>query len=105
MYRRMELQMPEAIGIKCGRLDRIKPETRQGYILLCALLWSTIAFLLVQHFVLSTVVVVGQSMMPALKPGDCCLVNCWLPRSEEHTSELQSQSNLVCRLLLEKKTT
>src|SRR2546430_6232973 len=26
------------------------------------------------------------------------------PRSEEHTSELQSQSNLVCRLLLEKKT-
>src|SRR5688572_6158336 len=26
-----------------------------------------------------------------------------MPRSEEHTSELQSQSNLVCRLLLEKK--
>src|SRR5688572_30984823 len=26
-----------------------------------------------------------------------------LRRSEEHTSELQSQSNLVCRLLLEKK--
>src|SRR2546430_7548997 len=26
----------------------------------------------------------------------------WM-RSEEHTSELQSQSNLVCRLLLEKK--
>src|SRR2546430_9730000 len=37
----------------------------------------------------------------------------WIPprrdiadhRSEEHTSELQSQSNLVCRLLLEKKNT
>src|SRR2546430_5187780 len=27
----------------------------------------------------------------------------WNGRSEEHTSELQSQSNLVCRLLLEKK--
>src|SRR3990167_10170334 len=26
-----------------------------------------------------------------------------VPRSEEHTSELQSQPNLVCRLLLEKK--
>src|SRR5438093_8723324 len=26
-----------------------------------------------------------------------------LPRSEEHTSELQSLTNLVCRLLLEKK--
>src|SRR2546430_12633139 len=31
----------------------------------------------------------------ALQIADC--------RSEEHTSELQSQSNLVCRLLLEKK--
>src|SRR6516165_12050480 len=38
------------------------------------------------------------------------LRGCWRPaegqeedaRSEEHTSELQSQSNLVCRLLLEK---
>src|SRR5688572_12750402 len=30
-------------------------------------------------------------------PGAC------YDRSEEHTSELQSQSNLVCRLLLEKK--
>src|SRR2546430_11351501 len=28
---------------------------------------------------------------------------CFALRSEEHTSELQSQSNLVCRLLLEKK--
>src|SRR2546430_9946561 len=27
----------------------------------------------------------------------------WPERSEEHTSELQSQSNLVCRLLLEQK--
>src|SRR5256885_8478652 len=29
----------------------------------------------------------------------------WLDRSEEHTSELQSPCNLVCRLLLEKKKT
>src|SRR2546430_6047290 len=29
-------------------------------------------------------------------------ITAW-PRSEEHTSELQSQSNLVCRLLLENK--
>src|SRR5256886_4107396 len=37
-------------------------------------------------------------------PKSCCfksaITSC---RSEEHTSELQSQSNLVCRLLLEKK--
>src|SRR5688572_32307227 len=43
------------------------------------------------------------------RPGD--LVRHWVEeridaaRSEEHTSELQSQSNLVCRLLLEKKKT
>src|SRR2546430_10206835 len=49
--------------------------------------------------------------------GKCCRHTCktfngclfvfeselWIYRSEEHTSELQSQSNLVCRLLLEKK--
>src|SRR2546427_13286774 len=38
----------------------------------------------------------------------CCGLRSYDPkgkstRSEEHTSELQSQSNLVCRLLLEKK--
>src|SRR2546430_8710682 len=33
----------------------------------------------------------------------CCRGNA-AAESEEHTSELQSQSNLVCRLLLEKKT-
>src|SRR5260370_32008772 len=31
--------------------------------------------------------------------------NRWWDRSEEHTSELQSHLNLVCRLLLEKKKT
>src|SRR5438132_5429130 len=30
-------------------------------------------------------------------------LRCASPRSEEHTSELQSHSDLVCRLLLEKK--
>src|SRR2546430_11506359 len=32
----------------------------------------------------------------------CFSLSCTRTRSEEHTSELQSQSNLVCRLLLEK---
>src|SRR5690606_39440584 len=32
-----------------------------------------------------------------------CAANTLRPRSEEHTSELQSRENLVCRLLLEKK--
>src|SRR2546427_6755802 len=40
--------------------------------------------------------VIGQAVDPLGEQRD-------LDRSEEHTSELQSQSNLVCRLLLEKK--
>src|SRR2546430_13396794 len=39
----------------------------------------------------------GEELEPARKKAK--------KRSEEHTSELQSQSNLVCRLLLEKKKT
>src|SRR2546430_7850836 len=35
----------------------------------------------------------------------CCLRRLNHLRSEEHTSELQSQSNIVCRLLLAKKNT
>src|SRR2546430_6011376 len=35
--------------------------------------------------------------------GDSLRVGREIPRSEEHTSELQSQSNIVCRLLLEHK--
>src|SRR2546427_6401889 len=44
----------------------------------------------------------GETTFTALSstPPGC---STWQVRSEEHTSELQSQSNLVCRLLLEKK--
>src|SRR5690606_42053057 len=40
-------------------------------------------------------------MIGAKAPGSRVKVTVW--RSEEHTSELQSRENLVCRLLLEKK--
>src|SRR2546426_5636797 len=46
---------------------------------------------------------------PKMKPIDmakepnCVTQHAGAPRSEEHTSELQSPCNLVCRLLLEKK--
>src|SRR5688572_33003367 len=47
------------------------------------------------------------SCRPSLRltmPSGTCAARFSTPRrSEEHTSELQSQSNLVCRLLLEKK--
>src|SRR5438270_9680173 len=41
--------------------------------------------------------------LPASLAGAVGLPPVGSARSEEHTSELQSQSNLVCRLLLEKK--
>src|SRR2546430_10488329 len=46
------------------------------------------------------------SACPAVRPARRCRPRSGARpalRSEEHTSELQSQSNLVCRLLLEKK--
>src|SRR5688572_31412440 len=46
----------------------------------------------------------GRGSPPACRPRAPTGASSVLPaRSEEHTSELQSQSNLVCRLLLEKK--
>src|SRR5688572_32753305 len=48
--------------------------------------------------------VTGFSRFTGFKiPNPANLENPEIMRSEEHTSELQSQSNLVCRLLLEKK--
>src|SRR2546430_12187777 len=62
--------------------------------------------------------VTSVSVVPPASSGRICSASCALSntissrrpasrvrRSEEHTSELQSQSNLVCRLLLEKKKT
>src|SRR2546427_2993889 len=51
----------------------------------------------------------GRTLMPGLIDCDAhgilseVFIRQLENRSEEHTSELQSQSNLVCRLLLEKK--
>src|SRR2546430_5822221 len=45
----------------------------------------------------------GNAMRPRAQDREGTRDRIAFPRSEEHTSELQSQSNLVCRLLLEKK--
>src|SRR2546430_13337030 len=52
-----------------------------------------------------TVVTARQTSELPLNGRNFLQLNLLVPgtRSEEHTSELQSQSNLVCRLLLEKK--
>src|SRR5437588_4502412 len=45
----------------------------------------------------------AENARPALIGSAAFLLPPGVPRSEEHTSELQSHSDLVCRLLLEKK--
>src|SRR5256885_4881629 len=55
--------------------------------------WSTRTLSSIAVGLLRSSAVVGN------RPG----ISCIRPRSEEHTSELQSPCNLVCRLLLEKK--
>src|SRR2546430_6319473 len=45
----------------------------------------------------------GRDLRGRQQPWGARSISAAVSRSEEHTSELQSQSNLVCRLLLEKK--
>src|SRR2546426_5926161 len=62
-------------------------------------LFRSLTVNLILHFL------VGQVHHPANARGQAIyhlLLEIWI-RSEEHTSELQSPCNLVCRLLLEKK--
>src|SRR2546427_8766907 len=65
-----------------------------------------------QSFLPASGMPVSQALFQARSFLDISLIPCTETapaaadaRSEEHTSELQSQSNLVCRLLLEKKKT
>src|ERR1035441_8309668 len=46
---------------------------------------------------------VSQPIPPRARPWHVLCLELLFPRSEEHTSELQSLRHLVCRLLLEKK--
>src|SRR2546430_13150526 len=68
---------------------------------------------LVSAMIMEKIIVVAPTTAVPIKTGFAVALNVLpapslassmcLARSEEHTSELQSQSNLVCRLLLEKK--
>src|SRR5947207_8130202 len=55
------------------------------------------AYRIKEWYVSAAVLEIGKENTISLKSGDLTL------RSEEHKSELQSHSDLVCRLLLEKK--
>src|SRR5256886_11417684 len=79
----------------CGRAARDAPVTTGEKRMSLGSGWVVAALFLVPLSSVSGQRTTRALSDPVLRPGDV--------RSEEHTSELQSQSNLVCRLLLEKK--
>src|SRR2546430_6577007 len=64
---------------------------------------TTEIYTLSLHDALPILKPVGTCASFAAAPVSAAMARSSTRRSEEHTSELQSQSNLVCRLLLEKK--
>src|SRR5690606_41670778 len=67
-------------------------------------LWETTTGPSVRNYIVETAQsVVQRCMLMTTDPGDLVFDPTCGSRSEEHTSELQSRENLVCRLLLEKK--
>src|SRR3990167_4338266 len=76
-----------------------------------------LAWLILQLYSVALIILTAVVIASAIEPGVHSLVRRKIPRvfavlmiyllmmgrSEEHTSELQSQSNLVCRILLYKK--
>src|SRR5690606_39907676 len=75
--------------ISCGPKDEVKPEKKKTKMVNVVYKINS----QVKDLKLNSLVVSG------FKGQDSTIA-----RSEEHTSELQSRENLVCRLLLEKKT-
>src|SRR3712207_6851495 len=82
---------PRSTRFPYTTLFRSRPALRAGLCLRHAL---------ARHLALSARPLPVRSRPAGGEPGPCALVP---PRSEEHTSELQSRQYLVCRLLLEKK--
>src|SRR5690606_41671550 len=56
-----------------------------------------------QLLVLPCTVLIPAALARVITKENASALQCRILRSEEHTSELQSRENLVCRLLLEKK--
>src|SRR5205085_3561614 len=90
------LSLHDALPILPGMLRLGGPGSRPG---VWALTWAT----LLPPFRTYPSMISGGGMEGHLNTFPRGGLPCIPSRSEEHTSELQSQSNLVCRLLLEKK--
>src|SRR5690606_40083829 len=92
------LSLHDALPIST-RAGLCLPERHIMFLLLLVITFAVaaaISLLVVKFFAPST----SKIFWSILKSD---LAQAWERRSEEHTSELQSRENLVCRLLLEKK--
>src|SRR5699024_11649880 len=89
-------ELAEKIGVSASQLSRIvSGETRT--------VSSDILIGVAKEFKVSTDYILGLSTVSVRKSYDISELGLSEGRSEEHTSELQSRFDLVCRLLLEKK--
>jgi len=79
-YARSGVVIPRITNLPQGIKARLRPETRQGYLVVCVALWSVLSFLAFSTFLYSSVIVEGQSMTPTLQPGDHYLLNRWFHR-------------------------
>jgi len=59
---------------------RLVPERRKSHIMACMLFWSVLSYLFVSHFILTSMEVLGDSMRPALRHGDFCILNRFIYR-------------------------
>lgn len=56
----------------------VRHERRRSTVLACLVLWSVVMFFIVRFYLLGSVVVQGNSMLPTLWPGDRHLVHRWV---------------------------
>src|SRR5206468_12586189 len=91
------LSLHDALPI-CGRNDTSGVGTGENVLVSCIIIATTI-------FRLAMWSVLSPRVPAAAAPQSYTRAARLHRRSEEHTSELQSRSDLVCRLLLEKKNT
>src|SRR2546430_6010865 len=87
------------LGRFMGELSPLAAHKLGSHVIGAALERAKLAPERIDEVFMGNVLPAGQGQAPARQAAR----GAKLPRSEEHTSELQSQSNLVCRLLLEKK--
>src|SRR5690606_39514545 len=91
-------------NIRVGRLHLRKFSHRMLFVHAYHLLLSSVYRYRTMSLTIDNAVIASKLLIIFLNVKFIFISYLWRFRSEEHTSELQSRENLVCRLPLEKKT-